>query len=105
MDQQRTVVLVTGGNKGIGKEIVRQMCGPDRIVYLGARDADRAEETLNSLGRPPGELRRLHIDVTDDHSIAEAATQIEANVESWMSSSITPTSAGSLRRRPKRHAA
>ena len=33
------VALVTGANKGIGKEIARQLAGAGLTVYVGSRDA------------------------------------------------------------------
>jgi NAD(P)-dependent dehydrogenase (short-subunit alcohol dehydrogenase family) len=40
------VALVTGANKGIGKEIVRQLASQGIRVFLGAGDKGRAEGTL-----------------------------------------------------------
>ena len=33
------IALVTGANKGIGKEIARQLAAAGLTVYVGARDA------------------------------------------------------------------
>jgi NAD(P)-dependent dehydrogenase (short-subunit alcohol dehydrogenase family) len=40
---ENLVALVTGANKGIGKEIARQLAGAGLTVYVGSRDAARGE--------------------------------------------------------------
>jgi len=44
-----TVAVVTGANKGIGFEIVRQLAKEGITVVLTARDATRGEAALESL--------------------------------------------------------
>ena len=41
--------LVTGANKGIGREIARRLAGLGYLVWLGARDAARGEEAAAAL--------------------------------------------------------
>ena len=64
------VALVTGANKGIGKEIARQLADAGLTVYVGSRDAARGERAAEEIG---GDTRLLVLDVTDDASIAAAA--------------------------------
>ncbi len=66
------VALVTGANKGIGKEIARQLAGAGLVVYVGSRDAARGERAVEEIG---GESRLLVLDVTDEASVAAAACQ------------------------------
>jgi NAD(P)-dependent dehydrogenase (short-subunit alcohol dehydrogenase family) len=40
------VVLVTGANKGIGKEIARQLAGAGLTVYVGSRVAGRGKRAV-----------------------------------------------------------
>jgi NAD(P)-dependent dehydrogenase (short-subunit alcohol dehydrogenase family) len=68
-----SIALVTGANKGIGKEIARQLAGAGLTVYVGSRDAARGQRTVEEIG---GDARLLVLDVTDAASIAEAASQI-----------------------------
>jgi NAD(P)-dependent dehydrogenase (short-subunit alcohol dehydrogenase family) len=68
-----SVALVTGANKGIGKEIARQLAAAGRTVYVGSRDAGRGQAAADEIG---GDARLLVIDVTDDASIAAAASQV-----------------------------
>jgi NAD(P)-dependent dehydrogenase (short-subunit alcohol dehydrogenase family) len=69
------VALVTGANKGIGKEIARGLARCGMTVLLGARDPERGKRAAAELS---GESRVLFIqlDVTDDASITAAAKQI-----------------------------
>jgi len=69
------IALVTGANKGIGKEIARQLAGAGLTVYVGSRDADRGRRAVEEIG---GDARLLVLDVTDATSIAEAASQVGA---------------------------
>jgi NAD(P)-dependent dehydrogenase (short-subunit alcohol dehydrogenase family) len=68
-----SIALVTGANKGIGKEIARQLAGAGLTVYVGSRDAARGQRTVEEIG---GDARLLVLDVTDAANIAEAASQI-----------------------------
>lgn len=65
--------LVTGANKGIGKEIARLLVAEGFTVYVGSRDAGRGERAVEELG---GGARLLVLDVTDADSIAAAARQV-----------------------------
>jgi len=67
------VALVTGANKGIGKEIARQLAGLGLTVYVGSRDAGRGEQAAAEIG---GDARLLVLDVTDHASVADAARQV-----------------------------
>jgi NAD(P)-dependent dehydrogenase (short-subunit alcohol dehydrogenase family) len=69
------VALVTGANKGIGKEIARQMAGAGLTVYVGSRDAAGGERAVADIG---GNARMVVLDVTGAASIAAAALQIGA---------------------------
>ena len=69
------VALVTGGNKGLGRETVRRLIGEGLLVYLAARDAERGRRAADELGARP-----LVLDVTSDQSVASAAATIEAEV-------------------------
>ena len=65
--------LVTGANKGIGKEIARQLAAAGHTVYAGSRDAERGQRAVNEIG---GGARLLVLDVTENKSIADAARQV-----------------------------
>ncbi|XP_062214233.1 short-chain dehydrogenase/reductase 2b-like isoform X4 [Phragmites australis] len=68
------IALVTGGNKGIGLEVCRQLAGNGVTVVLTARDETRgavAVEKLRDLGLSSVIFHQL--DVTDAPSIARLA--------------------------------
>jgi NAD(P)-dependent dehydrogenase (short-subunit alcohol dehydrogenase family) len=71
------IALVTGANKGLGKEIVRQLAEYGMRVYLGARDEARGLEAVASLAAA-GDIRFVQLDVTDPASVVAAVARIEA---------------------------
>ena len=71
------VALVTGGNKGIGYEIARQLAETGATVLLGARDEVRGKEAAALLAGDGLAVSPLRIDVKDASSVAAAASRIE----------------------------
>jgi NAD(P)-dependent dehydrogenase (short-subunit alcohol dehydrogenase family) len=69
MSDQKSV-LVTGANKGIGYEIVRQLLAKGLRVFLTARNVTAGEKAASNL---QGDVQFLPMDVTDDTSIDNAA--------------------------------
>jgi NAD(P)-dependent dehydrogenase (short-subunit alcohol dehydrogenase family) len=52
-----TVSLVTGGNRGIGREVCRQPAGQGHEVVLAARSADAALDAALKKSPPPQKPR------------------------------------------------
>jgi NAD(P)-dependent dehydrogenase (short-subunit alcohol dehydrogenase family) len=69
MSTEKTV-LVTGGNRGIGQEIVRQLVAKGLRVVLAARDQKAGEQAAANI---KGEISVIALDVADDKSIGKAA--------------------------------
>lgn len=63
----RPISLVTGANRGIGKEVARQLAQRGHMVLLSARNLDSAKQTVRGLGFPS--LVPVQLDVTDEDSV------------------------------------
>jgi NAD(P)-dependent dehydrogenase (short-subunit alcohol dehydrogenase family) len=70
-----TTTLITGANKGLGRETARRLLGAGHDVWVGARNADAGQATADALG-----ARFVQLDVTDDASVAAAAQTIRDRV-------------------------
>jgi NAD(P)-dependent dehydrogenase (short-subunit alcohol dehydrogenase family) len=71
------VALVTGANRGIGREVARQLAGLGYAVLASARDAAQAEATASELASETGaSVRALTLDVSDPRSIAAAVESV-----------------------------
>jgi NAD(P)-dependent dehydrogenase (short-subunit alcohol dehydrogenase family) len=68
-----TTTLITGANKGLGRETARRLLADGHDVWIAARDADRGRATAEELG-----ARFVQLDVTDDASVAAAVDAIAA---------------------------
>jgi NAD(P)-dependent dehydrogenase (short-subunit alcohol dehydrogenase family) len=64
--------LVTGANKGIGREIARRLVAAGMTVHLGARDAARGQEAADAVG-----ARFVQLDVTDEEQVAKAVAGLD----------------------------
>lgn len=71
------IALVTGANKGIGKEIARQLGKLGMTVLVGARDEGRGAAAVGELTVDGVDARPVLLDVTDEQTVAAAAKQIE----------------------------
>jgi NAD(P)-dependent dehydrogenase (short-subunit alcohol dehydrogenase family) len=68
-----TTTLITGGNKGLGREVARRLLADGHDVWIAARDPDRGRDAAEALG-----ARSVVLDVTDDASVAAAAERVVA---------------------------
>jgi carbonyl reductase 1 len=66
------VALVTGGNRGIGLEICRQLAEAGCRVYLGSRDGRAGLVAATDLQALKGRVVAIGLDVTDPTSIESA---------------------------------
>lgn len=71
-------VLITGGNRGIGYELVRQLAEKGYRVYAGMRDRSRSGELLDLAERDDVAVLPVELDVTDEAQIGAAVAKIES---------------------------
>ncbi|MDT0352223.1 SDR family oxidoreductase [Pseudonocardia charpentierae] len=74
---EKTIVLVTGANKGIGYEIAAGLGALGWTVGVGARDEERREAAVEKLRAGGVDAFGVPLDVTDDASVTAAARLIE----------------------------
>ncbi len=75
MTKRERIAFVTGANKGIGLEVVRQLTQKGFRVFLGARDVKAGRAAAEKL-RGQGEVVFVEIDVSKIESIQRAAAQL-----------------------------
>ncbi len=66
-----TTTLITGANKGLGRETARRLLADGHDVWLAGRDEARGRGVAQELG-----ARFVQLDVTDEDSVAAAAAQV-----------------------------
>jgi len=83
----KKLAVVTGGNRGIGLEICRQLAALDLKVVLTARDAVKGAaacaQLTKSAQKSAGEIVFHPLDVADDSSIARFQRYAEAELGRW----------------------
>jgi NAD(P)-dependent dehydrogenase (short-subunit alcohol dehydrogenase family) len=77
MTENTRTALVTGANKGIGYEIAAGLARRGFRVGVGARDTGRRDAAVAKLQAEGYDVFGVPLDVTDDASVAAAATQLE----------------------------
>ncbi|BBL81050.1 short-chain dehydrogenase [Rubrobacter xylanophilus] len=68
------VALVSGGNRGIGLEICRQLAGKGITVVLGSRDESQGREAAERIA---GRVFAHQLDVADEESVRRVASYVE----------------------------
>jgi NAD(P)-dependent dehydrogenase (short-subunit alcohol dehydrogenase family) len=68
-----TTTLITGANKGLGRETARRLLAAGHDVWAAARDPERGRAAADELG-----ARFVALDVTDDASVTAAAERVGA---------------------------
>lgn len=63
------LAIVTGGNRGLGYEMVRALAGAGASVILAGRSAQRGRAAVDRIGRTPGSVSFLPLDLADLASV------------------------------------
>ncbi|KAJ5198640.1 uncharacterized protein N7498_007757 [Penicillium cinerascens] len=80
------IVLVTGGNGGLGYEVVKAFYESDKAyrIFMGSRSLDKAKEAIKKLEEQcPGATNTVEIvqlNLTSDESIERAFAQVQTDV-------------------------
>jgi len=75
-------ILITGSNRGIGLELVRQYVGESDVrLFATCRNPDKAQQLQELTDLYGGLMRVLQMDITDEDSIAAAASAVAGSVE------------------------
>lgn len=80
------VIAVSGGARGIGREIARELAARGARVAIG--DINGAKQTATEL---TGELRGYHLDVTDEASVRDF---LDAVTNDWSAPDVVVANAG-----------
>lgn len=72
------VSLVTGANRGIGLEVVRQLAIRGFTTILGARDAQKGDKAASSLRQSGLNVISVQLDVTEQKSIDDVTHLVAA---------------------------
>lgn len=78
MELNKSVVLLTGGSSGIGKETARLLTERGAIVYITGRDRDKLDHVAQELG-----CRALAVDMTDDQALKKGVQTILDECGHW----------------------
>jgi NAD(P)-dependent dehydrogenase (short-subunit alcohol dehydrogenase family) len=71
------ITLITGGNKGIGYEIAKQLGQKGFTVLLGARDEAKGATAVSKLKTEKIDAELLVLDVSKEESVRQAKEWIE----------------------------
>jgi NAD(P)-dependent dehydrogenase (short-subunit alcohol dehydrogenase family) len=67
--------LITGANKGIGREVARQLAKRGFHVFVGARNREAGRKAAEEIANKDGKATFLEIDVSDNESVTTAARE------------------------------
>ncbi len=73
----RKIAIVTGGNRGLGLEIARQLMKSDVFVIVGARDRAKCDAALASLAPAGSNVDAFPLDVNDTKSVRRFVDEVD----------------------------
>ncbi|WP_369175204.1 SDR family oxidoreductase [Streptomyces sp. R28] len=81
MNPERTSVLITGANKGLGLETARRLGEQGWTVFLGSRDEARGQAAADKLTADGAKVVMVPLDVTSDTSVADAVRLVREHTD------------------------
>ena len=76
-DQSGRVIIVTGGNSGLGYESVKALAGKGAEVIMASRSIDRGQKAINALGETAGPVTVMQLDLNSFDSINAFADEFK----------------------------
>lgn len=71
------VALVTGANRGIGREVARQLARSGFRVLVGARDVEKGRRAVEEIIADGGNATAIEIDIASEASVAAARARVD----------------------------
>jgi NAD(P)-dependent dehydrogenase (short-subunit alcohol dehydrogenase family) len=68
--------LITGANKGIGREVARQLARKRFHVFVSARNRAAGRKAVDEIAKKGGKVTFLEIDIADNASVTAAAREL-----------------------------
>jgi NAD(P)-dependent dehydrogenase (short-subunit alcohol dehydrogenase family) len=78
---QRTSVLITGANKGLGFEAARRLGEQGWTILLGSRDQGRGRAAADKLAARGANVVMVPLDVTSDESVTDAVRLVREHTD------------------------
>jgi NAD(P)-dependent dehydrogenase (short-subunit alcohol dehydrogenase family) len=105
---RKVQALVTGANRGIGRETARQLAARGVTVWLGSRDPGRGETVARELAAEGLDVIPVTLDFTDEESVCAVAERLRRdhgrldllvnNAGTFVGADVTATTAAQMRR-------
>ncbi len=78
LDNSAKIALITGANKGIGKEIARGLGQKGFIVLVGSRDEKKGEAVVSEFKKEDIQAFAVPLEVTNESSILSVSKWVES---------------------------
>jgi len=75
------IIIVTGGNSGLGYESVKAFAQKGAEVILASRSLEKGEEACMQIGNVKGKIKVMQLDLQDFASIEKFAAEFNANYQ------------------------
>jgi NAD(P)-dependent dehydrogenase (short-subunit alcohol dehydrogenase family) len=83
--QTGKIFIVTGGNQGVGFELIKILYSKGATIYMASRSQSKAESAIQDIASSDpssaSHLKFLHLDLNDLHSVRAAAKKFQEQEE------------------------